>query len=97
MVMNMRVMLVMKVEVMVIMSRMKRISESDDGNYLKKSAVKVCNVDHTAAGLITPHLILLLPKKKINLKSFKPFKIDPFHNLGLVPSANILYQPTWIV
>ena len=65
MVMNMMVMLVMKVEVMVIMSRMKRISESEDGYYLKKSAVKVCNVDHAAAGLITSHLRLLLPKKNI--------------------------------
>ena len=36
--------------------------ECEDRSHLKKSAVKVCNVDHTATGLITSHLELLLPK-----------------------------------
>ena len=46
--------------------------ELDDGYHLKKSTVKVCNVDHTAAGLITSHLRLLLPKNNNQSQIIQP-------------------------
>ena len=65
--------------------------EDDD---LKNAAVKVCNVDHAAARLITSHLRLQLPKRiliKTPFSKLKPFKMGLYvisASLGSFPDPH---------